>query len=51
VLTEQNGKTLLTVTASYPTREVRDMVMSSGMEYGAAVTYDRLEDLVVELSR
>jgi uncharacterized protein YndB with AHSA1/START domain len=51
VLTEEGDKTLLTVIASYPTKEVRDMVVSSGMEYGAAISYDRLEDLVVELSR
>jgi uncharacterized protein YndB with AHSA1/START domain len=51
VLTEEGDKTLLTVTATYPTKDVRDLVMSSGMEYGAAVSYDRLEDLVVELSR
>jgi uncharacterized protein YndB with AHSA1/START domain len=51
VLTEENGKTLLTVTVSYPTKEVRDMVLSSGMEHGAAISYDRLEDVVIELSR
>ena len=51
VLAEHDGKTLLTLTASYPTKDVRDLVISSGMEYGAGVSYDRLEDLVVELQR
>ena len=48
-LTEEGGKTRLTVTASYPSKAVRDMVLSSGMERGAAVSYDRLEDVAREL--
>jgi uncharacterized protein YndB with AHSA1/START domain len=48
-LTEENGKTRLTVTASYPSREVRDMVIGTGMEKGAAISYDRLEDLLARL--
>jgi uncharacterized protein YndB with AHSA1/START domain len=51
VLTEEDGKTRLTVTASYPSQEVRDTVVSSGMESGAAISYDRLEDVVAELQR
>lgn len=51
LLTEENGKTRLTVTAAYPTIEVRDMVLSTGMERGAAISYDRLEDVVIELQR
>jgi len=49
VLTEENGKSRLTVTARYPTLEVRDIVLNTGMAKGAAISYDRLEDLVVEL--
>ena len=49
VFTEEGDKTRLTVTASYPSMEVRDMVISSGMARGAAISYDRLEDLVIEL--
>jgi uncharacterized protein YndB with AHSA1/START domain len=49
--TEENGKTRLTVTARYPSKEVRDIVMTSGMEKGAGISYDRLEDLVAELQR
>jgi uncharacterized protein YndB with AHSA1/START domain len=49
VFTEENGKTRLTVTARYPSVEVRDAVLKSGMERGAAISYDRLEDLVREL--
>jgi uncharacterized protein YndB with AHSA1/START domain len=51
VLTEENGQTRMTATCLYPSREIRDMVVGSGMEKGAAVSYDRLEDLVVELQQ
>jgi uncharacterized protein YndB with AHSA1/START domain len=46
LLTEEGGKTRLTVTAKYDSRETRDMVIGTGMEKGAAISYDRLEDLV-----
>jgi uncharacterized protein YndB with AHSA1/START domain len=49
VLTEEGGKTRLTVTAAYPSREVRDMVLGTGMEKGAALSYDRLEEVAREL--
>ena len=51
VFTEENGKTRLTMTATYPSLEVRDMVMNTGMAGGAAISYDRLEDLVAELQQ
>lgn len=51
VFTEENGKTLLTLTAEYPSIDVRDMVLKSGMEYGAALSYDRLEEIATELQR
>jgi uncharacterized protein YndB with AHSA1/START domain len=51
VLTEQGRKTRLTVTALYPSLEVRDSVLKTGMERGAAISYDRLEDLVAELQQ
>lgn len=51
LLTEEGGKTRLTATVRYPSKEVRDMVQSTGMEHGAGISYDRLEDLVAELSR
>ncbi len=50
VLTEENGKTRLTMNAVYPSLEVRDMVLKSGMARGAAISYDRLEDVVARLS-
>jgi uncharacterized protein YndB with AHSA1/START domain len=51
VFTEEDGKTRLTATCTYPSIDVRDMVVKSGMEKGAAISYDRLEDLVAELQR
>ena len=51
VLTEEHGKTRLTLTALYPSQEVRDMVIKTGMESGAAISYDRLEDVVTALQR
>jgi uncharacterized protein YndB with AHSA1/START domain len=49
VFTEERGKTRLTVSVAYPSPEVRDSVIKSGMERGAAISYDRLEELVKEL--
>jgi uncharacterized protein YndB with AHSA1/START domain len=51
VLTEEHGKTRLTVTCLYPSIDVRDMVMKTGMAKGAGISYDRLEDVVKELQR
>ena len=51
VFAEEGGQTRLTVTALYPSLEVRDMVMNTGMAGGAAISYDRLEDLVGELQQ
>lgn len=49
VFTEEGGKTRLRVTALFPSVEVRDMVLKTGMERGAALSYDRLEELLGEL--
>ena len=51
VFTEENGKTRLTMTATYPSLEVRDMVLKTGMEKGAAISYDRLEEVAMELQQ
>jgi len=48
-LDEEQGKTRLTVTARYDSRQTRDIVLGTGMEKGAAVSYDRLEDVVAAL--
>ncbi len=43
--------TRLTATVRYPSLQVRDMVIASGMANGAGISYDRLEDLFAELQR
>jgi uncharacterized protein YndB with AHSA1/START domain len=48
VYTEKGGKTTMTVTVEYPSAEVRDIVMRSGMEHGAAESYDKLAELLAE---
>ena len=45
-LTDEGDKTRLTATVRYPSPQVRDMVLSTGMAKGAGISYDRLEDLV-----
>ncbi len=49
VLTEHDGKTTWTATVVYPSREVRDAVIQSGMERGAAESYDRLAELLATI--
>ena len=49
VLSEENGKTRMTVDCLYPSMEVRDMVLQTGMDKGAATSYDRLEEVAREL--
>jgi uncharacterized protein YndB with AHSA1/START domain len=51
LLTEERGKTRLTVDVVYPSLEVRDLVIESGMAKGAAISYDRLDEVSIELSR
>jgi len=46
VLSENDGKTTLTVTVLYHSKEVRDIVINSGMEHGAAESYDKLAELL-----
>lgn len=48
-LTEQDGVTTITVVSTFADRADRDGMIASGMESGAAETYDRLEELLAEL--
>ena len=48
VLIERGGKTTLTQTGLYESREARDSVLKSGMEKGVAVSYDRLAKLLAK---
>lgn len=50
VFTEEQGKTRLTATVRYHSVQVRDLVLQTGMEKGAAISYDRLEDVARRLA-
>lgn len=45
-LSEENGKTTFVCRILYPSKEIRDMVIKSGMEHGAAESYDKLAELL-----
>jgi uncharacterized protein YndB with AHSA1/START domain len=51
VLVERDGKTTLTGTVLYESKEIRDAVVSMGMEHGAAESYDKLAELLPEIAR
>lgn len=46
VLVERGGRTTLTHTMLYESREARDAIMKSGMEKGVMASYDRLAELL-----
>lgn len=50
VLTEEDGKTRMTNTILYPSKENRDAALKTGMSDGANQSYDRLEDLLRKLA-
>ncbi len=51
ILVEQDGKTTLTVTSLFPSQEVRDMLLKSGMASGAAETYDKLAEVLASAAQ
>lgn len=48
VFEERDGVTYFTATVKYPSQEIRDLVIQSGMEHGAAESYDKLAELLAE---
>jgi uncharacterized protein YndB with AHSA1/START domain len=50
VLEEHDGRTLMTITSLYQSREARDGVLRTGMEKGAGESFDRLEELLRTLA-
>jgi uncharacterized protein YndB with AHSA1/START domain len=50
VLVEHDGKTTVTTTVRYVSREVRDAVIKSGMATGVAEGYDKLAELLPSLT-
>jgi uncharacterized protein YndB with AHSA1/START domain len=51
VLVERDGKTTLRQTILYTSRETRDAVLKSPMQYGMAMSYDRLEKFLPAVGR
>lgn len=47
--TEKDGRTYFELLAEYPSREIRDSVIQSGMESGMQTSYDALEQVAVSL--
>lgn len=50
VLAEKDGRTILTNTVTYPTREARDAAVACGMEKGVTANYNNLAALLVSLA-
>ena len=48
-LTEEAGRTTMTVLIDCPNKEIRDAIIGSGMEAGMQDAYDLLEDLAISL--
>lgn len=44
LLTAEEGRTTLTTTMLYPSKETRDAALDTGMKDGAAVSFDRLAE-------
>jgi uncharacterized protein YndB with AHSA1/START domain len=51
VFTEHGGRTMLTQTILYNSRQTRDAVLKSPMQDGLTISYDRLEMLLDRLTR
>jgi uncharacterized protein YndB with AHSA1/START domain len=46
---ERNGRTILTAVSTFGAKEERDGMIETGMEAGAAESYDRLDELLATL--
>jgi uncharacterized protein YndB with AHSA1/START domain len=44
VLSEEDGKTTITLTILYPSKEARDAALQTGMKDGMSQSFDRLAD-------
>ncbi|HBO44279.1 MAG TPA: ATPase [Planctomycetaceae bacterium] len=50
VLAEANGKTTMTCTILYPSREARDAAIATGMNDGWSESYDRLDEYLATIA-
>ena len=49
VLTEKDGRTTMTNTIQYASKEAREAVLKTPMEHGMALGYDHLEALLTSM--
>ena len=49
ILSEKDGKTTMTSTILYPSKEARDAALKTGMKEGVAASYNRLAELLATL--
>ena len=49
-LTEEDGRTTITTTMLYPSKDARDAALQSGMRDGASVTFNRLAAYLASLA-
>jgi uncharacterized protein YndB with AHSA1/START domain len=50
VLSEEDGKTTMTQTVLYPSKEARDAALETGMKDGASVSFERLAEYLHTLN-
>ena len=50
VLSEEDGKTTMTQTVLYPSKEARDAALETGMKDGASVSFERLAEYLRTIS-
>lgn len=44
ILSEKDGKTTLTLTILYPSKDARDVALKTGMKDGVSQSFDRLDE-------
>jgi len=50
VLTESGGRTTMTLTITYPTKDARDAALATGMKEGIDQSYDRLDAVLASMA-
>lgn len=51
ILSEENGKTTISLTILYPSKEARDAALKTGMKEGMALSFNRLADYLDSMAR
>jgi uncharacterized protein YndB with AHSA1/START domain len=50
VLSEKDGKTTMTLTVLYPSKEAREAALQTGMKEGASQSFDRLAEYLRKMA-